>query len=290
MRARVRPRRDARRVGSLVVARRRVSSVLVATRSLSRDYITLHSLDAPPRATRRLDAHIARLTFSRNDALRTPKTGQSPINAAFCAGDALKVVLSQPTSNFIATKTYAIVATGAEKTHPTSGRPLSTGTPRARVDPRVEGTPRARDGAHAVEPGRCRDEGTARAVTTRARGELEDARARVARVVGTRARETDARGMGTLTSGTNGWKGVGFTSRVEARVRFLSEEVRDAPQSDLATGVEDEIHQTRTRAHAGEAPSDAEEGRAEEKLVVDVFRRGRERARHGWTRDAENVL
>ena len=96
--------------------------------------------------------------------------------------------------------------------------------------------------------------------------------------------------MGTLTSGTNGWKGVGFTSRVEVRVRFLSEEVRDAPQSDLATGVEDEIHQTRTRAHAGEAPSDAEEGRAEEKLVVDVFRRGRERARHGWTRDAENVL
>ena len=193
MRARVRPRRDARRVGSLVVARRRVSSVLVATRSLSRDYITLHSLDAPPRATRRLDAHIARLTFSRNDALRTPKTGQSPINAAFCAGDALKVVLSQPTSNFIATKTYAIVATGAEKTHPTSGRPLSTGTPRARVDPRVEGTPRARDGAHAVEPGRCRDEGTARAVTTRARGELEDARAR-ARASWERARERRTRG------------------------------------------------------------------------------------------------
>ena len=194
MRARVRPRRDARRVGSLVVARRRVSSVLVATRSLSRDYITSHPLDAPPRATRRLDAHIARLTFSRNDALRTPKTGQSPINAAFCAGDALKVVLSQPTSNFIATKTYAIVATGAEKTHPTSGRPLSTGTPRARVDPRVEGTPRARDGAHAVEPGRCRDEGTARAVTTRARGELEDARARVARASWERARERRTRG------------------------------------------------------------------------------------------------
>ena len=193
MRARVRPRRDARRVGSLVVARRRVSSVLVATRSLSRDYITSHSLDAPPRATRRLDAHIARLTFSRNDALRTPKTGQSPINAAFCAGDALKVVLSQPTSNFIATKTYAIVATGAEKTHPTSGRPLSTGTPRARVDPRVEGTPRARDGAHAVEPGRCRDEGTARAVTTRARGELEDARAR-ARARRGNARERRTRG------------------------------------------------------------------------------------------------
>ena len=71
--------------GSLVVARRRVSSVLVATLSLSL-VITLHSLDAPPRATRRLDAHIARLTFSRNDALRTPKTGQSPINAAFLRG------------------------------------------------------------------------------------------------------------------------------------------------------------------------------------------------------------
>ena len=194
MRARVRPRRDARRVGSLVVARRRVSSVLVATLSLSLSLvITFHSLDAPPRATRRLDAHIARLIFSRNDALRTPKTGQSPINAAFCAGDALKVVLSQPTSNFIATKTYAIVATGAEKTHPTSGRPLSTGTPRARVDPRVEGTPRARDGARACDPGRCRDEGTARAVRTRAR-ENSRTRARASRASWERARERRTRG------------------------------------------------------------------------------------------------
>ena len=218
--ARVRPRRDARRVGSRGVARRRVSSVLAATLSLSL-VITFPRRATARDATRRLDAHIARLTFSRNDALRTPKTGQSPINAAFCAGDALNVVLFQPTSNFIATKTYAIVITGAEKTHPTSGRPLSTGTPRARVDPRVEGTPRARDGAHAVEPGRCRDEGTARAATTRARGELEDARARFARVAGTRARETDARSILTLTSATNGWKSVGFVTRRGARALFV---------------------------------------------------------------------
>jgi len=59
MRARVRPRRDARRVGSLVVARRRVSSVLVATLSLSlsRDYIPFPrratARDATPRRSHR---------------------------------------------------------------------------------------------------------------------------------------------------------------------------------------------------------------------------------------------
>lgn len=163
--------------------------------------ITIHRRAITRYASRRVDAHIARLMFSRNDALRTPKTGQSPINAAFCNGDALNVVLSQPNNIRIATKTYTIVITGVEKAHPTSGRLLSTGTPRAATVRREEETRRARwtrDSEKAFEPGRHRDGATARATTTRAREELEHARTRFARVSGTRTPEMDAASILTL--------------------------------------------------------------------------------------------
>jgi len=203
MYARVRPRRNAR-------ARRRASSRVVVYRSRRRVdgslltlslVITIHLRAITRYASRRVDAHIARLMFSRNDALRTPKTGQSPINAAFCNGDALNVVLSQPNNIRIATKTYTIVITGVEKAHPTSGRLLSTGTPRAATVRREEETRRARwtrDSEKAFEPGRHRDGATARATTTRAREELQHARTRFARVSGTRTPEMDAASILTL--------------------------------------------------------------------------------------------
>lgn len=233
MYARVRPRRNAR-------ARRRASSRVVVCRSRRRVDGSLLALSlvitirAIARDTsRRVDAHIARLMFSRNDALRTPKTGQSPINAAFCNGDALNVVLSQPNNIRIATKTYTIVITGVEKAHPTSGRLLSTGTPRAATRRREEETRRARwtrDSEKAFEPGRHRDGATARATTTRAREELEHARARFARVSGTRTPEMDAVSILTLASrgrvvgdASQVWMGKEkqrvFTSRARPRRR-----------------------------------------------------------------------
>ena len=140
--------------------------------------------------------------FSRNDALRTPKTGQSPINAAFCNGDALNVVLSQPNNIRIATKTYTIVITGVEKAHPTSGRLLSTGTPRAATVRREEETRRDDVFLKTVCPSTVSNVARADDArgAARTREELEHARARFARVSGTRTPEMDAASILTLAS------------------------------------------------------------------------------------------
>lgn len=73
-------------------------------------------------------------------------------------------------------------------------------------------------------------------------------------------------------------------------MNLLGQQKGGTPESDLAARVEEQVDEARTRADARETPSSAEEGAADEKLLIDILRRRREFARHRRSVDAEDVL